>query len=124
MPIVDIEWVAADTDHAPTAQALADAVGLAFGAAPGRVWVRLHRLPAADYAENGVGVGNGDANGARPVFVGVQHAHAPQGDARDAELAAITAAVAAAFGRDPGRVHVRYAASAAGHQAFGGRWVR
>jgi phenylpyruvate tautomerase PptA (4-oxalocrotonate tautomerase family) len=120
MPIVDIEWVAADADHAPTAQALADALGLALGAVPGRVWVRLHRLRAADYAENGAGAGDGE----RPVFVGVQHAHPPQGDARDAELAGITAAVAEAFGREAGRVHVRYAAAAAGHQAFGGRWVR
>jgi hypothetical protein len=119
VPIVDVEWVAHERETAPPAQSLADAVGRTLAAAPGRVWVRLRRLPVSDYAENGCSVGDGES----PVFVSVQHAHPPQGDERDAEMVALTRAVADVFARDVSRVHVRYAAGGAGRQAFGGRWV-
>ncbi len=60
----------------------------------------------------------------QPVFVTVLHAHPPQGDARAQEAAALTQAVARALARPPERVHVQYAAAAAGRQAFGGEMLR
>ena len=128
MPVVDIEWVAGHaegtdatdrTDVGPPAQALADALGRVFGVPPGRCWVRLRRLDASDYAENDASV----AADERPVFVTLQHARPPWGAARDAEMHAVTDAVAAVFRCTCQRVHVRYAPAAAGEQAFGGRWV-
>jgi phenylpyruvate tautomerase PptA (4-oxalocrotonate tautomerase family) len=121
MPILDIEPVL-DVRLAvdPTlAQRLADAAALVFGQAPGRVWVRLRPLPAAQYAENGAVV----ADDERPTFVTVLHAHPPEGDARAQEAAALTGAIASVLGCPALRVHVQYAAAAAGRQAFGGRLV-
>jgi phenylpyruvate tautomerase PptA (4-oxalocrotonate tautomerase family) len=123
MPILDVEPVqAAHTALDPTlAHRLADAAAAVFGSAPGRVWarLRLRPLPATQYAENGVVV----AADTLPVFVTVLHAQPPQGDARAQEAAALTAAIARVFGRADERVHVLYAAAAAGRQAFGGRLV-
>ena len=121
MPIVDIERVLAD-DGAPApglAQSLADALGRALGSAPGRTWVRLRWLPAADYAENDTPVDVG----ALPVFVTVLHAHPPEGTQLAAQVAALTAAVAAVLACDAARVHVQMAPAGAGRQAFGGRLV-
>ena len=101
------------------AQRLADAAALVFGSAPGRVWVRLRPLPAAQYAENSAAVDEGKW----PVFVTVLHAHPPDGDARAKEVAALTDAIAGALASAPERVHVQYAPAGAGRQAFGGRLV-
>ena len=119
MPILDIEPVqAARTAIDPTlAQRLADGAAAVFGTAPGRVWVRLRPLPAAQYAENGVVV----LADTLPVFVTVLHAHPPQADARVQEAAALTSAVACVFGRSDECVHVLYVAAGAGRQAFGGQ---
>ena len=119
MPILDIEPVldAHVAVDAGLAQRLADAAAGVFGSAPGRVWVRLRPLPAAQYAENGAVV----AEGERPTFVSVVHAHPPQGEARAEEAAALTSAIASVLGRSAERVHVQYAAAGAGRQAFGGR---
>ena len=123
MPIVDIQIVQRD-GAAPAAasltQSLADAAGRAFGSAPGRTWVRLSTLAASHYAENGASLGADEW----PVFVTVLHAHVPQGEALECEIAALTAAIAACVEREPQRVHVQYAAAAAGRQAFGGVLVR
>jgi phenylpyruvate tautomerase PptA (4-oxalocrotonate tautomerase family) len=121
MPILDIEPVLdahAAADPA-LAQRLADAAAGVFGSAPGRVWVRLRPLPAAQYAENGAIV----AEGERPTFVTVLHAQPPEGDARAEEAAALTGAIAGVLGQSAERVHVQYAAAGAGRQAFGGRLV-
>ena len=119
MPILDVEPVqlAHTTIDATLAQRLADAAAAVVGSAPGSVWVRLRPLPAAQYAENGVVV----AADALPVFVTVLHAHPPQGDERVQEAAALTNAVACVFGRSDECVHVLYAATGAGRQAFGGQ---
>jgi phenylpyruvate tautomerase PptA (4-oxalocrotonate tautomerase family) len=119
MPILDVEPVQAahTANDATLAQRLADAAAAVFGSAPGRVWVRLRPMPAAQYAENGVDVATDEA----PVFVTVLHAQPPQGDARAQEAAALTRAIARVFGRADERVHVLYAAAGAGRQAFGGR---
>lgn len=121
MPIVDVEIVcdATQAAGAASASALADALGQAFGSAPGQTWLRLRLLDRLAYAENGVGLDAGDA----PVFVTVLHAHPPEGAALQAELAAVTRAVALSVGRAPERVHVQYAPPGAGRQAFGGRLV-
>ena len=71
MPILDVYWVGdlpADADA--LVQSLANAAGDALNAAPGRVWMRLHSLPADHYAENG-----GPVVGALPLFVRILHAH-------------------------------------------------
>lgn len=116
MPILDVHW-AGLPPPAPddAAAAIADAAGDALRQAPGRVWVRLHLV---HHAENG-----GALAGPPPVFVTVLHAQPPVGEALRAEVAALTAAVATATGRPPERVHLEYAAPAAGRLAFGGRLV-
>jgi hypothetical protein len=121
MPIVDIEVVtqAAGSPRLPEARALADALGRVFGSATGRTWVRVHALDAACYAENDSPVAAGDL----PVFVTVLHARPPTGAALQAEVSALTEAVAACAAREVSRVHVSYAPAAAGRQAFGGRLV-
>lgn len=121
MPILDIEPVldARWAVDPVLAQRLADAAAAVFGQAPGRVWVRLRPLPAAQYAENGALV----AEDARPTFVTVLHAQPPEGDARAQEAAALTRAVASVLGQAADRVHVQYAPAGAGRQAFGGRLV-
>jgi len=122
MPIVDVELVVAP-DPAGTggqARVLADALGRVFGTSPGRTWVKLRELPAAAYAENETE----HAPGGLPVFVTVLHARPPEGPARDAEVLAVTRAVAAWCDRPAELVHVQYAPPAAGRQAFGGTLVR
>ena len=124
MPLVDIECVAALASPAPAASAaerLADALGAVFGSAPGHTWVRLRRLPAADYAENH---SPALADDELPVFVTVLHAHLPRGELMVEQVAQVTRAVAEALGRPPQRVHVQYAPAGAGRQAFGGTLVR
>lgn len=119
MPIVDICWVG---DLPPGTDALAprlaDAIGDALELAPGRVWVRLHALPSAHYAENG-----GLLPGALPIFVTLLHARPPLGQALQAEVSALTTAVAKASGRPADRVHLAYPPAGAGRIAFGGRLV-
>lgn len=119
MPIVDVEIVGGAPAAPSSAQALADALGQAFGSAPGHAWVRVRLLDRLSYAENGVALGPSDW----PVFVTVQHALLPEGAALQAELTAVTRAVAHSLGRAPERVHVQYAQPGAGRQAFGGRLV-
>ena len=119
MPVLDVCWVGAlPPDADVLTQRLADVVGDALGVAPGRVWVRLAQLPAGHYAENG-----GHLQGPLPLFVRVQHARPPAGPALQTEVAALTAALAAASGRSAERVHLEYAPSGAGRIAFGGRLV-
>ena len=119
MPIVDIELVARD-DLAPLDAALtrrlADALGEAFGAAPGKVWVRLRSLPAAQYAENA-------AEAPAPAFVRITASVPPEGDALRRLVAEITGIVARLCSRPPGNVHVEFAPAARGRIAFGGRLV-
>jgi phenylpyruvate tautomerase PptA (4-oxalocrotonate tautomerase family) len=121
MPILDVEPVldALSLIDPTLAQRIADAAALVFGSAPGRIWVRLRPLPAAQYAENSAAVDEGEW----PVFVAVLHAHPPEGDARAQEAAALTDAIARAFACAPERVHFQCAPSGAERQAFGGRLV-
>lgn len=120
MPIVDVELVCAAAGADPPAQALADALGPLFGAAPGGTWLRCRLLPRQAYAEDGEAV----PSDALPVFVTVLLAHWPAEPAWTAQMQAVTRAVAGVLGCDPQRVHVQYAPPAAGRMAFGGRWVQ
>lgn len=122
MPILDLELVGhADATLPPLlAQCVADSVAQALACTPGRVWVRVRGLPAHCYAENHSALADDEL----PVFATLQHAHPPTGDALQAELSALTQAIADACGRNPERVHVQYAPAAAGRQAFGGRLVQ
>lgn len=121
MPIVDVISVSGPDGGRCDggAQAIADAIGRALGAEPGRVWVRLAVWPASDYAENDVVL----ADYEWPVFVTVLHASPPQGEARACEVATLTAAVAQCLRRPAERVHLEYAPPGAGRIAFGGRLV-
>jgi hypothetical protein len=61
--------------------------------------------------------------GALPLFVRILHARPPTGAALQAEVAALTTALARASGRPVERVHLEYAPAGAGRIAFGGRLV-
>jgi phenylpyruvate tautomerase PptA (4-oxalocrotonate tautomerase family) len=123
MPLLDVERVVPDTATSAVppglARALADAAAQVFGSTPGHTWVRLRTLPQSAYAEDGE-PGDGAA---LPVFVTVQHAHPPQGDALAAQVRELTDALAVVLGCDLHRVHVQIAPAGAGRQAFGGRLV-
>lgn len=116
MPVVDVQIVAARAQGDAAAQALADALGHAFGSGPGRTWVRVQMLSSVQYAENGGALRADEL----PVFATVLHARAPQGPARADEVRAVTEAIARVLDRPPERVHVQYAPDGAGRQAFGG----
>ncbi len=121
MPILTVEIVARESEEiSPNlAGAIAGAAGAIFGSAPGRTWVRLHLLPVARYAENGIAP---DAT-PRPIFVSVLKAEPPAGDALAREVAALTAAIGALCGRPADGVHIIYELPAAGRVAFGGKLV-
>lgn len=118
MPIVDVEWVADPPESAELAQRLADAVAEALSSRPGGTWVRVHRLDAAAYAEDG-----GAPPGVRPVFVTVLERERPTGRQLADRVARLTAAVAEVTGRPADTVHVLFEPSAAGRLAFGGHLV-
>ena len=116
MPIVDVEVVAAKVDP-KLAQPLADAIGHAFKAEPGKVWVRLRALPPAFYAENHA------KEPPQPVFVTILSRSPPRGPTLDRRIGQITEAVARLTGRPPQNVHVLFEQGSAGRIAFGGQLV-
>jgi phenylpyruvate tautomerase PptA (4-oxalocrotonate tautomerase family) len=119
MPIIDVEIVTQRGEHLPPAlaAALADALGEAYGAGPGRVWVRLRDLPAERYAENGGG------EPVFPVFVTLREGAPPAPEALAAHVARIAACVARAAGRPVENVHVIVEPAMKGRVAFGGKLV-
>lgn len=121
MPILEVELIVDRGEELPTglAPAIAAAAAHVFNSSPGRTWVRLRSLPAAHYAENG----GGPESGVRPVFVAVLHARRPIGEALEAEVRDLTAAVAEACGRPAENVHLFYQPDGAGRVAFGGALV-
>jgi phenylpyruvate tautomerase PptA (4-oxalocrotonate tautomerase family) len=121
MPIVTIEQVADDAVvPGDLARRLADAIGEALGATPGRTWVRLRPIPRGHYAESGTSA----EDTPRPIFVTVLRRAAPPAERLEAEAAALAHAVAQAMGRSADCVHVEFAPAAAGRLAFGGKLVR
>ena len=115
MPIVDIEIVEAAIERRLT-QALADGIGQAFEAPPGKVWVRVRNLPATHYAEN-------DTSAPAPVFVTITAAVVPEGKAMKDRIVRIVEEVARATGRPKETVHVEFRPAAKGRIAFGGKLV-
>jgi len=122
MPIVTVELVA-DPDrplgHNFT-QALADAVGRALNSPPGQTWVRLRTLQRNEYAENEALVDAGEL----PIFVTLLERQPPIGAELQAELTALTHAVAQVTGRPATCVHIEYAPAAVGRVSFGGKLVQ
>ncbi len=121
VPIVDVEIVSTTAEPAPqlSIAALASALGRAFESPPGHTWVRLRFLPANCYAENDTPL----PAEALPVFVTVLQARPPQGAELQAQVDAVTQAVAAWLAYPSERVHIGYAPAAAGREAFGGKVV-
>jgi phenylpyruvate tautomerase PptA (4-oxalocrotonate tautomerase family) len=141
MPILDVEIVVGDAvtevhvaDEETLARRIADGVGAVLQSRPGTMWVRVRKLPAHCYAENGVAPpadgpsdgpsGDGPTGDGWPVFAELLHRVPPAGELLDAEAAAVTRAIAEAVGRPAELIHVQYAPAAAGRQAFGGILVR
>lgn len=122
MPIVTVEIVTASDREwgRDITQSLADAIGRALNSAPGHTWVRCRLLGQHEYAEN-----EGSSSDARmPVFVTITRRQLPAAHEIEAEVEAVTVAVAEVVGRRPDQVHVEYAPAAAGRLAFGGKVVR
>lgn len=122
MPILDIEIVLrpGETLTSDLAAALAQAAAGAFGASPGRTWVKLRSLPADHYAEDR----GGPPEGVAPVFVKVLKAELPPATELRTEAARLTQAIARACNRPAENVHVLYEPGAQGRLAFGGELLR
>jgi len=122
MPIVTVELVV-DLDRAverSLTQTLADTVGRVLGSPPGHAWIRLRLLPRDGYAEN-----DSLVDAARlPVFVDVLERQPPVGAELQAEITALTDAIAQVLGRPADCVHVLYAPPAVDRVAFGGKLVQ
>ena len=122
MPIVTVE-VVVDLDRTLNlnlAQSLANAIGRSLASPPGQTWVRLNVLGRNAYAENEHVV---DAD-ALPVFVTVLKRQVPLGAELQAEVTALTQAVAQVLARSAEYVHVENATAAANRLAFGGKLVQ
>lgn len=115
MPI-DVTLVADAEPDASLAQALSDASGAVFASPAGRTWVRLHRLPAQHYAENGATLLSSDL----PVFVTVRKAVLSDARTLSDEALRLTRTIAAVLRCDPARVHVEYLPPVRGRMFFGG----
>jgi phenylpyruvate tautomerase PptA (4-oxalocrotonate tautomerase family) len=121
MPVVTIEFVT-DSDGPianDLARSLADAIGRVLNSPPGQTWVRLRSLARNRYAENGASV---DA-GALPVFVTLLKRQIPSGAEVQAEITALTRAIAKVMDRPATCVHIEYAPAAIGRVSFGGELV-
>jgi len=122
MPIITVELVA-DADRPlghDLPQSLADAIGRALHSPPGQTWVRFRSLRSSEYAENGALVDAAEL----PVFVSVLERQPPAGAELEAEVTALTHAIAQVVGRPAARVHIEYAPAAAGRVSFGGKLVQ
>jgi phenylpyruvate tautomerase PptA (4-oxalocrotonate tautomerase family) len=122
MAIVTVELVA-DPDRPlgrNLAQSLADAIGRIFSSPAGQTWIRLRLLPRDGYAENDAVVEDGDL----PVFVSLLERQPPTGAELEAEVTALTHAIAQVIGRPATCVNIEYAPAAVGRVSFGGKLVQ
>ena len=122
MPIVTVELVA-DPDRPlerNLTQSLADTVGRVLSSPRGQTWIRLRLLPRDGYAENDALVDAAEL----PVFVTLLERQPPTGAELQAEVTALTHAIAQVIGRPVTCVHVEYAPAAVGRVSFGGKLVQ
>lgn len=121
MPILEVEIVCLPEEGLPAglASEIANRAGVIFGSPEGGTWVRLRRLEANNYAENGVS----QADTPQPVFVRVLKAVVPSGEALVSEVARLTQVIASACGRPVENVHLIYEPQGTGRVAFGGKVV-
>jgi len=122
MPIVNVEIVLGAKDRVTQelTQSLADVLGRVLKTPPGQTWVRVHALPHDRYAENDARLDAAQL----PVFVTTLKRTIPGVTQLEAEVSALTNAVAKVVGRPASCVHVEYAPAASGRLAFGGAIVR
>jgi len=122
MPIVTLELVV-EPDHAVErglTQSLADTIGRVLKSPPGQTWIRMRLLPRDAYAENEALVETAEL----PVFVGVLERQPPAGADLQAEITALTDAIAQVIGRPAACVHIAYAPAAVDRVSFGGKLVQ
>lgn len=121
MPIFEVELVGLPDDAhlGELARRIAEAAARVFHSAPGETWVKLTVIPLERYAENG----GGPPEGVIPVFVRVLKRRVERGERQQAEVKALTTAVAEVCRRPPENVHLVYEPDAEGRVAFGGRIV-
>ena len=122
MPIVTVELVA-DPDRTlerSLTQSLADTIGRVLRSPPAQSWIRLRLLPRDGYAENDAIVDAAEL----PVFVTLLERQPPTGEELEAEVTALTHAIAQVIGRPATCVHVEYAPAAVGRVSFGGKLVQ
>jgi phenylpyruvate tautomerase PptA (4-oxalocrotonate tautomerase family) len=116
MPILEIEVVGQQATDPPTerlAERIAAAVGSALGVPAGQLWVKVRKLAASNYAENGPPLPT------LPVFARLLvRTRDPSVWPTRAEL--IAAAVADATARPREVVHVIFEPDATGRVFFGG----
>lgn len=116
MPILDIEVVGQQAGDPPTerlAERIAQTVGKALGVPNGQLWVKVSKLSAMSYAENG------PPTGILPVFVRVL-VRTRDPSVWPQRAAAISAAVAEATNRKQAVVHVIFEPDATARVFFGG----
>jgi phenylpyruvate tautomerase PptA (4-oxalocrotonate tautomerase family) len=122
MPILDVEVVLPPGEKLPEGMsaAIAEAAAVVFRTPPGQTWVRLHELSQGHYSENG----GGPDPELQPVFVRVIKAAVSRESELQAEVLALTTAIAQVCTRRVENVHVLYDPPAAGRIAFGGRVLK
>jgi phenylpyruvate tautomerase PptA (4-oxalocrotonate tautomerase family) len=116
MPILDVEVVGQQAGDPPTeklAERVAGRVGEALGVPAGQLWVKVRKLSASGYAENG------PPGTTLPVFVRVL-VRTKDPSVWPKRAAVIAAAVAHATARTPASVHVIFEPDATGRVFFGG----
>lgn len=116
MPIFDVEVVGQQAGDPPTeklAERIASRVGEALGVPKGQLWVKVQKLSASAYAENG------PPSTALPVFVRVLvRTKDPSVWPKRAEV--IATSVSEATARPRSSVHVIFEPDATGRVFFGG----
>jgi phenylpyruvate tautomerase PptA (4-oxalocrotonate tautomerase family) len=116
MPILEVEVIGQQAGDPPTeklAERIANGVGASLGVPKGQLWVKVQKLPASGYAENGPPRKN------LPVFVRViVRTKDPSVWPKRAEV--IATAVSEATTRERASVHVIFEPDATGRVFFGG----
>jgi phenylpyruvate tautomerase PptA (4-oxalocrotonate tautomerase family) len=116
MPILDIEVVGQQAGDPPTeklAERIANGVGEALGVPKGQLWVKVQKVSASSYAENG------PPSKTLPVFVRVL-VRTKDPSVWPKRAAVIATAVSEATTRPRASVHVIFEPDATGRVFFGG----